>query len=172
MSAYMVDREHVSYLVEAAMNRPIVRDHTMSWYHDGERHALSCGDFQRAAEVGQMLWDANKESIMARYPDTREDFSDAPGPCDETFVYDEHINCPMHVFSPVAVLQAINCFNYQACEYEGWKDSEAKAFLEALKHHAIGALPGMEDAAWGAPESYRPIRPVRPNARAVRRVTK
>lgn len=157
MSAYMVDREHVTYLVDAAMSRAIVRNHhSISWYHDGQHYTLGCGDYARAAEVGQMLWDANKESVQARYPDT----------ADETLVYDEHNPCFGHTFNPVEVIKAIRCFDYQACEYEGWKTSEARAFLEALKHHAIAALPGMEAAAWGAPKNYR----VAPRPRVVRAV--
>ena len=156
MSAYMVNREHVGYLVDAAMDYRIVQHHTMRWYHDGTGYELSVADYDRAAEVGQMLWDANKESIQARYPDTRDDFSRAPEDSTEDYVYDRHDARIMEHFDPVQVLMSIRCFDYQACEYEGWQTSEARAFLDALESHAIAALPGMEDAVWGAPPRKHP----------------
>ena len=151
MSAYMVDREHIAYLLDAAVDTRITDGH-FYWYHNGESHHLRCGDFERAAAVGQMLWNANADSIFARYPDTHGDLSNAPGPIGEFYVYDEHRPQYGLVVEPVQVLKSCNCFAYQSCEHEGWKDSEAKAFIDALIHHAIGRLPGYDKATWGAPE--------------------
>ena len=155
MSAYMVDREHIAYLLDAAMH-PRIRgqhNHSIRWYAASERRSceLAAGDFNRAAAVGQMLWDANRCSIEARYPDTVDDFSRAPGPIGESFSYDRHCGNPWAEMDPLQVIKACHCFTYQACEYEGWRDSEARAFIEAPIGYATRALPGYDDAEWGAP---------------------
>jgi len=151
MSAYMVDREHIEYLLDAAMSQEICRG--SSHWRGG---SLRAGDYDRAVVVGQMLWDANRRSIEARYPDTVSNFCDtAPGPVDETYVYDFHRG-RYHNFNPVQVLKACRCFEYQACEYEEWPTSEACAFIDALMRAAVSVLPGYEDAEWGVPEP-RPL---------------
>ena len=53
-----------------------------------------------------------------------------------------------HPADPVAVLKALDCYEYQACEDGGWEASEALAFCEALRHRAVGRLPGYEAAPW------------------------
>lgn len=160
MSAYMVDRNHVAYLIDAAMHLRIVKRHdAMRWLHDGKSHFLYTSDHKRASEIGQMLWDANAESIRARYPDTREDFSNAPGPIGERFIYGEHRGGRWYDVNPAQVIESCRCFAYQACEYEGWQGSEAHAFIESLKRHATDSLcveweqdrPGRK-LVWGAPE--------------------
>ena|SRR3990167_151627 len=150
MSAYMVDRDHIAYLLDAAMDHKIAHC-TFHWYHNGVSRSLAGGDFELAAQVGQMLWNENRLSIEYRYPDTAQDFSRAPGPIDESYVYDEH-STQYLTFDPVQVIKACNCFAYQACEHPDWKESEAKVFIDTLIHYAISELPGYETAVWGAPE--------------------
>ena len=76
MSAYMVDREHIVFLVKASISSQLslYDGGSMSWYHTGEHHngihhqlrVLESVD--RLTEVAQMLWDENLKSINARYP--------------------------------------------------------------------------------------------------------
>lgn len=156
MSAYMVAREHVQYLVDAAMSyRLFGHDHTvMQWHHGGKSHTLTSTDFATASKVGQMLWDENRLSIEQRYPDSREDFvANAPGPVGEEFVYGQHRRMPGEPFDPVQVIKSCHCYEYQACEHPGWGESEAKAFVDKLAKSATNALPGYEDAEWGPPKS-------------------
>ena len=49
---------------------------------------------------------------------------------------------------PVQVLKAIDCLEYQSCDHPGWKDSEARKFLEALRAKATSQLPGYHEAQW------------------------
>jgi hypothetical protein len=84
VSAFMVTRKHIGYLVDASMSYQFNHGPGCYWAHNGAVHRLNVGDSQRATEVGQMLWDENRKSIEYRYPDTRQDFSNAPGPCDES----------------------------------------------------------------------------------------
>lgn len=97
-----------------------------------------------------MLWRENIASVSARYPN--ESSATLPGPCNEDFVI-RPSNCrnDFGLINPVQVLKSCDCYNYQSCEHEGWMASEAHAFIQALREAAIDALPGYEQAVWGAP---------------------
>lgn len=158
MSAYMVDREHVRYLVHSAI-AAAERDGSAAfrWWFGGGWKELRVRDPERAAEVGRMLWDENAASIGHRYPDCGLD-SDMPGPMWETFVYDEHV--PLAGSTDwVQVLCTCHSYRYQSCEHDGWEGSEARAFLEALLNRAEHFVPGYEDAVWGAPAPINPLNP-------------
>lgn len=161
MSAYIVSREHIRFLVNAALSRSIVRMGSISWvwnidreragrclFHAGcgrrEAGLLPHGDLERAAEVGQMLWDENVASVRYRYPGVNE----LPGPADADYDYGRHQLSFAGVFEPGAVLKACDGYEYQACEHPGWSSSEAKAFIESLRGHAWRKVPGYEDAPW------------------------
>jgi hypothetical protein len=98
-----------------------------------------------------MLWDENIRSIEGRYPDTSGRPENMPGKCDGMLIYSHISGDRRGPMNPVQVLKAINCYQYQSCEHDEWKSSEAHAFIEALRSAAISALPGYEAAAWGAP---------------------
>lgn len=155
MSAYICDREHIRYLVSAAMSRwlnPSPGDR-LAWYwgeNNGQSAKLYAGDYKEAARVGQMLWDENVRSVSYRYPDDKP--TELPGPCDDVPLYGDHVAWQGEV-RPVQVLKSISCFEYQSCEHPEWKTSEAFAFCRALESAAIYALDGYDDAAWGAPEA-------------------
>ncbi len=74
MSAYMVDRETIAYLVNAALQG---RDRGMSFYDWGNRRRLTLDD-TNADEIGQLLWNENRRSVDARYG-VRDD-ENLPGP--------------------------------------------------------------------------------------------
>lgn len=143
MSAYMVDREVVGYLVGCAAMWD------MHW-HDGKKSRSAA----REDEVltGQMLWDENRRSINARYPDTVENMKDAPGPVGEDYIFKYEDVFLRGAVEAVQVIKSVKCYQYQACEHEGWKESEAKKFADSLLQTAIRKLPGYEAAEWGAPE--------------------
>lgn len=159
MSAYIVDRKHILYLVNAAMSRAISR-HTFSWYVGGDagRRSLPAGDYETAAEVANMLWRENIASVSARYPN--ESSGMLPGPIDERFTIDPvDIKPSMFAGYEVAqVLKACDCYEYQSCEHEGWKDSESKSFIDSLRSAAWHSLPGYEKAEWGAPPTLAEAR--------------
>lgn len=150
MSAYMVDRDHIRYLVDASLHLDTGRG-GFYWFFAGEWRSIQAGDYERAAQIGQLLWDENRRSIEHRYPDTLEDWSNAPGPIDESFVYDEHKPLWHHAFQAIQVVKACHCYAYQACEHPEWKESEAKAWIAALEAVAVRNLPGYEQAEWGPP---------------------
>lgn len=150
MSAYIVNLEHIAYLVQAGTAAEIgMRLSTLSWARNGERATLSAGDCEQAQRVGQMLWDENIKSVQARYP--RDAVSELPGPVDCSFLYPKQGEPRFDIFEPVQVIKACDCYGYQSCEHQEWATSEAKAYIDALRCHAWSALDGYDEARWGPP---------------------
>lgn len=133
MSAYVVDLDHIAYLVQAGTSRSVGLDDSMS---DASK-----------LQLGQMLWDENVKSVQARYPGDQE----LPGPCAHDYVYPERNYPWFRTFDPIQVLKACDCYEYQSCEHEGWSASAAKRYIEDLRARAWTSLPGYEEARWGAP---------------------
>lgn len=153
MSAFIVDKRHIDALLTAGLegNRygtvlwlaPVPKNEN-AYQHgepggpevaqevDARRRVLSNST---ASQVGCMLMAANRKSVNFRYDENKmEDF----------YEYQRYAG----TLTPVQVLKAINCFEYQSCEDPEWENSEAKAFCGALQHHVIGELPGYDEAKW------------------------
>jgi hypothetical protein len=160
MSAYIVDKRHIVYLVAAALSSRISnpRLHSSFTYHcNGKRHGLSLGDFDAAADFANMLWRENIKSVAHRYPN--ESSATLPGPVDEDFNVrpNDFRREKFSTFEPAQVFKAIDCYEYQSCEHEGWEQSEAFAFCDALRQRTCCAVFGYEDAQWGAPDATSPV---------------
>lgn len=165
MSAYVVEAEHVVYLVEAAVSRALARcdGGSLSWLTSDdpvEWAVIRCtATAAERVSVGNMLWAENVKSVSARYADSKT-LNDLPGnglDAAEGYMLtarDFSLYRPQKI-DPVQVLKSCSCFRYHSCEHDGWKYSEACRFIESLEHHAIAALPGYEDAVWGAPSRRR-----------------
>ena len=165
MSAYMVDRDHVVYLVEASISHALARGDSGYMVWRGASGAprsenyceLRCGATgEEEAKVGNMLWRANEQSIIARYPDCKGP-ADYPGNGRDadtgyTLTGSDFGRMPARI-EPVQVLKACNAFRYQACEFAGWEASEACSFIDSLRDKAISCLKGYDAAEWGAPKS-------------------
>lgn len=152
MSAYIVDKNHIVYLVSAATSRTINR-HGCRWFHGEKWLEITPGDYERCAEVANMLMLENIKSVSHRYPN--ESSATLPGPNDKAECVIKALDFARghwDRFDAVQVLQSCNCLAYQSCEHDEWEQSEAYAFLESLKASAIHNLPGMKEAIWGAPE--------------------
>jgi len=130
MSAWIVTKVHIDAMVQAAMDSS--RGIPFSWSHENEGHQLTVSTKDM---VGSMLWRENHMSVNARY--------------------DENTDTPAYrfertqEFSPVQMLKAIDCYEYQSCEHDGWETSSARAFCDELRAVLIHSLPGYEQAEWG-----------------------
>lgn len=71
-------------------------------------------------DVGQMLWEENYRSVNYRYDENERTPTYAPP--ENT-----------RALHPVAVLKAIDCYEYQSCEHPDWKGSQAHALCLALR---------------------------------------
>ncbi len=152
MSAYIVDRGHIAYLVEAgrlwsAAGSPLRWGPSWEYAFEGTGSGR-VGGHRNAAEVGQMLSDENVRSVEDRYP---VGLTRLIG----IVRYTEHVvPTGLPEPDPAQVIAACNCFAYQACETEDWETSEAYSYIEALKGMAISRLPGVASKRWGAPKSW------------------
>jgi hypothetical protein len=165
MSAFEVDKTHIDVLVSYALQRQA--GDTLYWYYrlntstaPGEpvpSHGDYMADMARARrEVndenagmwGALLVAENKASVNHRYADDE---------LEEPYEFTQYAG----TFDPVAVLAALNCYTYQSCEHDGWNDSEANAFCEALQARAICNLPGY-DKFHGEVRDARQVGPVFP----------
>ena len=54
--------------------------------------------------------------------------------------------------SPVQIIKACDCLDYQCCDWSGWEASTAKQLLDRIRQHAVGLLPGYDEAAWALDE--------------------
>lgn len=157
MSAYVVDRDHIRYLVSAATQmRRGIDSGELRWRNGkGPVRILPHGDAERAADVGQVLWDENVASVEYRYPKSGGDLPGPVLPEGHGYVYGPHRAWAGDI-EPVQVLKAIHCLEYQSCEHPGWEKSEAHAFLRALEAAAMRAVPGYSATEWVAPkECYK-----------------
>lgn len=158
MSAFVVDRRHIDVILTTALEGPRgVAIHPGSawsrpfrWY--GPSPVLSGGtlDETNLDEVGRMLLAENCRSVSHRY---RGEYP-LPGPCDvpettepdgaSSYTYTR----PPVGLTVVEALNALRCYEYQACETPDFRESRAFAFCDTLRHHLIASLPGMSDAPW------------------------
>ena len=151
MSALIVDKHHISYLVNAAF-KVAAHDNmpSFTWYHNGERQELTSDN---GDEVGQMLLDECVKSVSDRYSDCG--ITELPGPNDAYWVIPYQHN--LHVTQKVnekwvaQVFKSINCYEYQSCEHPEWRTSSAVVFVDTLRKRACRMLPSYEKAEWGAP---------------------
>lgn len=48
-----------------------------------------------------------------------------------------------------AVLKLCHCYDYQACETETYRESQAHRYVRAIEAHACRRVKGYDDAPWG-----------------------
>lgn len=158
MSAYMVGKAHIDYLLSAGMSRSIIRLQGATLHWTDTHMALATTELSHpegvaipaepldwywahkqeltratADRVGAMLLAENQRSVNHRYA---EDDIEYP------YIFQE-VRGP---FDPVEVIKALHGYRYQACEHPDFWKSEAAQFVDALLEYAIDALPGYDQA--------------------------
>lgn len=141
MSAFTVSNEHIAVMVGLAMEGPA--DGNGRWYR-----WIDKGD-EGAEQVAVMLREQNARSVRALYGQKADD-----GGCDS-----EWFTCPsdwrgaMRRRRPTALeaLKLVHCYEYQACETEDWRSTEAAEFCRALTRALVSRLPGYDAAPWAWP---------------------
>lgn len=157
MSAFVVAKAHIDYLVSAGFHLGPGSSKLRWWAsppeaiadeeerqrfrydYDANLHELT---WDNAGMVGAMLWAENMRSVNYRY--------------EEAEVEEPYLFCEVDT-EPLQTLKAISCYDYQTCEHPGWLLSEARQFCLSLQDHMIGKLPGYDDRAWELLQAH-PIR--------------
>ena len=122
MSAFIVEDDLIDLLVTYATS--------------GGPFRVSSGD---PHTLGRMLIAENYRSVNYRYTQ-----KDEPHP-----YYFQIWGGRM---DPVQVIKACDCFDYQACETDDYRDTAAARLVDNIRSKAIrAALPQMETMKWGAP---------------------
>lgn len=122
----MVPIEHIRAMVNAGLN---VECGPMTWQTAGVLQPST------AEQVGAMLLAENQRSVNYRY--------------NEHEIEEPYTHGPSSLRSPVEILFAIACYEYQSCETPDWEQSEAAAFCRVQRLQMIHQLPGYAEAqAW------------------------
>ena len=137
MSAWIVSKEHIDYLLSAALE---CGTYAPQWAGEQIRD-LARDDGLTMDDIGQALWTENTLSVSHRYePEMAADLGVL-----ETVGY---LFCRTSVDVTTAIKQA-HCYRYQACEHPEWETSESAAFIEDLIDSLTHRLPGYDAAPWG-----------------------
>jgi hypothetical protein len=130
MSAFICDDYHISVLaVYAASGRE-----QAYVYYDGKLYTPL-----DAHEVAAILHAENVRSVNERYRKNEQ----------PSFTFQPAAYRCMDQYSPVEIIKACNCYNYQACETDDYSSTLAKCIIDAIVSKAIRRLPGYEAAEWG-----------------------
>jgi hypothetical protein len=151
MSAYVCEKNHFVYLACAMLSRRIMgRSSSFSYPFKGTRHSVTCTETDKAADLANILLRENIRSVSYRYGDKTS--AKLPGPNGGVSPISPADLAACYTWDPVQVVMSVRCLMYQSCECPDWEQTEAFAILTSLKDDAVCAFPGMDDAAWGAPE--------------------
>lgn len=176
MSAYVVSKEHIDHLVQAALvgcvdTEGMWDEHgEFGWVHDGEHsHLYGRGDGRADGSIcealtpsqfGQLLLNENVRSVEGRYPDTSAEAGDLPGP--DAYYWLPYVFEPLvpetvctgrlvrvglgPVLTYAQLVNALRGYCYQSCESEDWLQTEAHAIITTLREKLLAHLRGVEQA--------------------------
>lgn len=140
MSAFIVNPHHLDVMLSyfnrhdgyVTLRKKQIPDDALieeRWY------TLRGSDIDELRTMKQILSDQNCRSINERYNEQK-----APPIAEFHLVHRK--------FSPVDIIKACNCYEYQACETEDYQQTDAARISDAIRSTAIGNLAGYEEAAW------------------------
>lgn len=146
MSCIYCDPAAFAYVLKAATSPEMQfgcgSPRVLRWWHGGEWRALEAGNPDEMCRVAQILHDANLASFRSVYPREKVEGYRLT-PADLSRKWDR--------YDPVQVIKTCQYIAYQSDDPEEWRDSEARAILEAIKEKATMKLPGYNEAEWGEP---------------------
>lgn len=121
MSAFIVSRKHIDSLVTAYLDEAQYYSRVMEI------------DIKHLNKIGQTLIIQNAKSFNYRYNEKE----------------------PVELYrfnsvkqSPIQILKACHCYNYQACETPDYKNSEARSIIKKIEAYIMTQLPGYAEAQW------------------------
>jgi hypothetical protein len=151
MSAYQVNSDTIDLIVSVLVswNKRGASTYVYTYGEDptdpeviaetelGRGYMMTRADYTTADALGRELIDANVRSLASRYSDGVELCS----------YYSESYTFRPVLESQVSVARAmgaVNCYRYQACEFDGWRGS----FAEGLTNAAMDRLVDIVSTGW------------------------
>lgn len=160
MSAYNVSDAHLVYLVSVFADLHTRDGHLC--LTTGEAPTLDgVTPIGRQDILGRIHWDLdpnchrgarvlldrlareNRRSVASRYNEAEEPMPAHPRAFPIVRVRD--------VSSVARAIKALDCYEYQACEHDGWAASEVAAWCSQLRRALVRRIPGFEAAYEAAP---------------------
>jgi hypothetical protein len=132
MSAFIVNQNHINALVSAML------DGHMS-YWDGHNRVFVTR--HNAEETGRILLAENVRSVNYRY---RGELDDDEKNAAASYRFTQFARR----LSPVQLIVAVHCLDYQSCETEDYENSIAWRICQAIISAACHQLPGYDSAKW------------------------
>jgi hypothetical protein len=147
MSCYQVSEDTIDLLASASFwsERQIYSKYApeterlnelVQMYQDGENVLImhKTQDLATIQAIGEELMNANVKSVMSRYDDK------------EMLSYTTYKADPIQKWQGIATIEdalgAINCYEYQSSEDEGWATSWAHDYCQALRKNLCSILSG------------------------------
>jgi hypothetical protein len=156
MSVYVLDRDHIRYLVSAATRPSIIGLPPLTWVWGIDQTAgtyqssqLRPSDGKEAAQVAQVLREQNIRSVAYYY--RRAHGEPLPGlrGGKEFWPFKWWSDLDDPAIEPAQVVKACQAYAYQCCEDPGWNTSEACAFIRALERSAVDRMLDQEEERTG-----------------------
>ncbi len=161
MSAFVMNKVEIDAIILAGLNiKQHANDDFCYFFKRGDEQPWRVLTRETADAIGQVLVNENVRSVMGRYNEDKP--TNLPGPTNAYWLIPYKLG-ETRIPTVVQAIKLVNCYEYQACESNDWKKTEAHAFCDYLKGHLIHCLPGYEDAPWGWP----PPKTTKPKVRSL-----
>jgi hypothetical protein len=137
MSTMLLSDTHINTMVYLAVARPFGGSRfSLTYYFGGKHHDI---DHENAERIANVLKDANLKAFNDTYSDANMTVEKMQWRYYPTKVVN---------ISPIAYIKTLVCYEYQACSWESYKDSEAEVIVKAMRSYGIQAVPGYDEAKW------------------------
>ena len=155
MSAFMCSDDHIRVLAIAA-TYGTGREAVYTARRDAQqieevrRYKPQSADARPVRLAARTLVLANAAALRDRYGSAHDRFGDA---VDETGAGPEIAEADVarlapHL-TPACIAKLVACYQYQACDWEGFQGSDAERLTWNALERAMRCLPGYDAAPWG-----------------------
>ncbi len=133
MSAFLVSDAHLDYLVNFALQKKIT-------VYTGNGTKIDMAEENDPQRMFNILYKENLRSVDTRYDE-------------KNIVTPSQFRRKAQNFDMVQVLKACDCYSYQTCENDDYRQSIAYKIISMIRSCATGALPGYDKATWEIQET-------------------
>jgi hypothetical protein len=148
MSAWVVEKKHIQYLVGVAMGLEL------EYRFQGQTKTI-----ENPIHVANLLWDANKTSVAVLDETQKGWYQELQGEDALKYNYynSEEID-PIYEEDMAQLYKSAQCLECMSNEFNAWQDSEACAILSALKAESANQIVALTTeygkANWGSGQVF------------------